>query len=126
MKKVKKSAERKALLKKEVAPPLQVTDNEVNDLREFALEAEQVALLENHNGWRILARDFSLWREELRNKLPYIDPKSKEYNEARILLIVADKLLTITEDYSENRKRYLDLLNRIDNPQENIVLDVDN
>ena len=125
MKKVKKSVVKKALVR-EVAPQIQTTNNEVNDLREFALEAEQVGLLENHNGWKILLRDFSLWREGLLNKLPYIDPKSKEYSEARILLIVADKLLTITQDYAENKKRYLDLLERIDNKKENIVLDVDN
>jgi len=116
----------KKALVREVAPQIQTTNNEVNDLREFALEAEQVGLLENHNGWKILLRDFSLWREGLLNKLPYIDPKSKEYSEARILLIVADKLLTITQDYAENKKRYLDLLERIDNKKENIVLDVDN
>jgi len=125
MRKSKKSAV-KQVSNKEVLPQIQTTNNEVDDLREFALEAEQVGLLENHNGWRILVRDFSLWREGLLNKLPYIDPKSKEYSEARILLIVADKLLKITEDYSENKKRYLDLLERIDNKKENIVLDVDN
>ena len=120
------AAKRKLAPKKEVAPQIQLSGDEVSDLREFALEAEQVGLLENHNGWRILQRDFSLWREGLLNKLPYIDPKTKEFGDARILLIVADKLITITQDYAENKRRYLELLERIDNTKENIVLDVDN
>jgi len=102
------------------------TNNEVDSLREYILEAEQVDLLKRNSGWLIIERDFNQYKDEISSKLAYLDPKSAEFREARILYISADKLLKMFDDYAENRKRALELLNRIDNPKENIILDVDN
>ena len=114
----KKSAVKKRLPEK--------TDNEVDSLREYALEAEQVELMTRHNGWVILEQDLNFYKNGIGEKLPYLDPKSKDFTEARILYIAADKLLKMVIDYAENKKRALELLERIDNPKQNIVLDVDN
>ena len=121
--KEEKLVARKKSVKK--APEVKA-DNEVDSLREYILEAEQVDILRKNNGWAILERDFNQYKNGISEKLPYLDPKSKEFIESRILYIAADKLLKMVEDYAENRKRALELLNRIDNPEENIVLDVDN
>jgi len=113
-------AKRKSAIKKEVAT------NEIDSLREYTLEAEQVELLRQHNGWLILERDLEQYKAEIGEKLPYLNPKSPEFQEARILFIASDKALKMVEDYIENRRRALELLNKIENPKENIVLDVDN
>uniref|UniRef100_A0A6M3LIA2 Uncharacterized protein n=1 Tax=viral metagenome TaxID=1070528 RepID=A0A6M3LIA2_9ZZZZ len=116
-----------AVLKNLAVKPEQVeTNNEVDSLRDYILEAEQVDLLKRQNGWNIIERDFKQYKDEISSKLAYLDPKSKEFSEARILYISADKLLKMFDDYAENRKRAIELLNRIDNPRENIILDVDN
>jgi hypothetical protein len=112
--------------KRKSAVKLTETNNEVDSLREFALEAEQVGLLQKYRGWEILERDLGQYKNEIGSKLPYLDPKSKEFTESRILYIAADKLMKMFEDYAENRKRALELLERIDNPKEHIILDVDN
>jgi len=109
-----------------VKPEQVETNNEVDSLRDYILEAEQVDLLKRQNGWNIIERDFKQYKDEISSKLAYLDPKSKEFSEARILYISADKLLKMFDDYAENRKRAIELLNRIDNPRENIILDVDN
>lgn len=102
------------------------TNNEVDSLRDYILEADQVDLLKQHNGWSIIERDFNQYKDEISSKLAYLDPKSKEFAEARVLYISADKLLKMFDDYAENKKRAVELLNRIDNPDKNIILDVDN
>lgn len=101
-------------------------NNEADSLREYALEAEQVDLLRKQPGWQILERDLDQYLNEIGEKLPYLDTKSKEFREARVLYIASDKLLKMILDYAENRKRALELLEKLDNTKENIVLDVDN
>jgi adenine-specific DNA methylase len=120
MRKVRKSGVRKVL------PKTQEVNNEVDSLREFSLEADAVLLLKKQPGFEFLERDITQYKDEISAKLAYLDPKSREFSEARILFIAGDKLLSLFSDYAENRKRALELLERIDNPSENIVLDVDN
>ncbi len=103
-----------------------VSLNEVDSLREFTLEAEQVEILTKQDGWRILERDIEQYKNEKYLRLAYLDPRSKEFVEARTLYLAGAKLLELVNDYSENRKRALELLERINNTKENIVLDVDN
>lgn len=118
MKKVQKSAAHKTLVKE--------TGNELDTLREYVAEAELVGQLTKQPGWAILEKDLYQYKEEIGSKLAYLDPKSKEFAESRILFLAADKLIMLFNDYAENRKRALELLEKIDNPRENIVLDVDN
>lgn len=118
MKKVRKSAAPKILVSE--------TGNELDTLREYVAEAELVDQLTKQPGWAILEKDLYQYKEEIGLKLAYLDPKSKEFVESRILFLAADKLLNLFGDYAENRNRALELLKRIDNPKENIVLDVDN
>jgi len=118
-------AKRKSAVKKVVVKP-QPTGNEVDSLREYAVEAEQVELLAQNAGWQILERDLNAYRDAIGSKLAYISPLSKEFEEARILFISSDKILQMVSDYSENKKRAMELLDRIDNPDKNIILDVDN
>lgn len=117
MKKARKLAEPKTSVE---------TNNEVDSLREFASEAELVGQLQTQPGWAILERDLTQYKNEISSKLAYLNTKSKEYSEARLLFIASDKLFSLFNDYAENRKRALELLEKIDNTKENIVLDVDN
>lgn len=103
----------------------QPTKTEPDDLREYVAEAEQVDLMARHPGWDILRRDFDIYRNEIGSKIAYLNPKSLEFEEARILYIAIDKLIKSVEDYRENKRRAIELLEKIDNPKENIILDVD-
>ena len=99
---------------------------EPEDLREYVAEAELVDLLTRTEGWGILQRDLEDYREKIGARLPYLNPKTVEFEEARIFYIACDKLLKMVEDYAENKRRAIELLEKIDNPKENIILDVDN
>jgi hypothetical protein len=121
MTKARKSVARKSLVVKPVE-----TNNEVDSLREYASEAELVGQLQKQPGWEIIERDLTQYKNEISSKIAYLDPKSKEFSEARVLFISADKLFSLFNDYAENRKRALELLEKIDNTAENIILDVDN
>ena len=112
--------------KKRRKPKPKVTGDESTDLRVYAAEAELVELLKVTPGWEILERDTEEYKSGLAEKLAYISPKSKDYDDARILYIASDKLIKMVSDYVENRKRALELLERLENPQDNIVFDVDN
>lgn len=113
-------------VRKKSVKKTETVNNEVDSLREYTLEAEQVDLLKTQPGWQILQRDLDQYLNEIGSKLPYLNTKSKEYSEARVLYIASDKLLKMVLDYEENRKRALELLEKLDNTKENIVLDVDN
>lgn len=102
------------------------TGNELDSLREYVEEAEAVDTLTRQVGWGIIERDLHAYKQEIGSKIAYLDPSSKEFNEARILYLAADKLLGLFNDYAENKKRALELLAKIDNQGEHIVLDVDN
>lgn len=112
--------------KKETVSEMSPKDStEVESLREYAAEAEQVELLLVHPGWMIVSENIKAYRKQIGEKIAYLQPETKEFKEARITYIACDKVLKIVEDYIENKKRVLELLAKIDNPQENIILDVD-
>ncbi|KYK26433.1 hypothetical protein AYK26_07505 [Euryarchaeota archaeon SM23-78] len=112
--------------KKVLKPVPQPKPSEPEDLRVYVAEAEQVDLMTRTEGWNIIQRDIEDYRDKIGSRLAYLNPKTLEYEEARINYLAADKLLKMIEDYAENKKRAIELLEKIDNPQENIVLDVDN
>jgi hypothetical protein len=120
----KKSAVKKEIKVVKEIPKIAET-SDVSDLQEYALQAEQVELLKRNNGWLILESDLNHYKREIGEKLPYINPKSQLYEDSRILYIASDKALKMVEDYIENKKRALELLDRLTNP-EVIALDVDN
>ena len=100
--------------------------SEHDELRAFANDAEQVALMTSHRGWEILSSDIEITKKSVGEKLPYLDPKSSHFMEARLSYLVCDKLLKMVEDYAENRKRTVELLDKLDKLQENVPFDVDN
>jgi len=111
---------------KEKVKPINPPSGEMDGLRFYVAEAEKVELMSFTPGWVILERDLTTYKEQISEKLAYLDPDTKEYKDARILYIASDKILKIVNDYAENRRRALELLHKIDNTQDNIVLDVDN
>lgn len=114
---------------KESIEPLEtpkVDKPEPEELRSFVNEAEQVSLMTRHPGWEILRRDIDDTRSKIGNKLAYFNPKTPEFEEARITYLSLDRLIRTIEDYAENRKRVLELLDKLEHPKDNIVLDVDN
>jgi len=102
------------------------TDNKPESLRAYIAEAEQVDLMTRHLGWEILARDILGYKDKLGATLAYMNPASKEFDDARVLYIASDKLLALVEDYKSNKEKAIELLEKIENPETNIVLDVDN
>lgn len=119
---------KKAILRsnEEVVLDAEVQLDEMSDLRFYVAEAEKIELMQMTQGWQILERDLSQYKSQISSKLAYISPKLPEFEESRILFIAADKILSIVNDYAENRKRAIELLKKIDNPQDNIILDMDN
>ena len=97
-----------------------------SDLQEFIVEANQVQNLANHEGWRILERDLLEYREGLVNRIAYLDPSDPKCREARVLFIAVDKIFSLVNDYAENRKNAIDMLNKMENPDLATAMDVDN
>jgi len=95
-------------------------------LRKFVDEADKVKQLTNSAGWDIIRRDCLDYLSQIASRLAYLNPSSKEFYEARVLFIAADKLLNLVEDYEFNRKKCLQLLKDLQNLDNTIVLDVDN
>ena len=77
-------------------------------------------------GWAVIERDVLRYREGIMQKLAYTNPRRLEYEEARILVIAVDKLLALVNDYETNRENAIDMLNKLENPDTMITLDVDN
>ena len=96
------------------------------DLEEFIKEAGEVKFLTQQTGWAILERDLSIYRDGISKKLAYMNPSRPEFNEARILFLAVDKIFDIVNDYQENRDMAIELLNKMENPDLAIALDVDN
>lgn len=113
----KKSAVKEVLEERKLKEP--------EDLKIFVAEADLVDLMTKTEGWQIIQRDFENLRKNIGEKLAYLNPKTPEFSEARITYIAIDKLLKVVLDYADNKRRVLELLEKIDNPQE-IILDVDN
>jgi len=113
---------------KKVVPvkTVEVPQDEMEELRFYVAEAEKVSIMCASPGWEILERDLNQYKSHISEKLAYIDPYSPAYEESRILYIASDKILKMIADYAENKRRALELLYKIDNKQDNIVLDMDN
>jgi len=111
---------------KAVKPVIKQSTTEPEDLRIYTAEAEHVNLMTASEGWAILSRDIAEYKEAIGSRLAYMNPNGKEYEDARIIFMASDKLIKMVEDYAENRRRALELLDKLDNPEENIILDVDN
>ena len=96
-----------------------------NDLEAYIKEASDVKLLTQQGGWAILERDLLQYRDSIINKLAYLDPSKPEFREARILFIAVDKIFSLINDYEANRDRAIELLNKLENPSLNTVMDID-
>ena len=105
---------------------VEAPQDEMHELRFYVAEAEKVDLMKVTPGWEILERDLNEYKKQIGEKLAYLNPASVEYYDAKTLYIASDKILKIVNDYADNRKRAVELLYRLDNKQDNIVLDVDN
>lgn len=105
---------------------LQVKQDSPEDLEAFIREASEVKQLTQHPGWGIIARDLTLYRNGLMDKIVYIDPSKPESREARVLFIAVDKIFALINDYQENRDRAIELLNKLENPDLAVTMDVDN
>lgn len=110
---------------KQVLQTINRPEPKPEDLEEFIREADEVKVLTTMRGWGIIARDLNEYRDGLINKLAYIDPKRPEHEEARILFIAVDKLFAIVNDYQENRDKAIELMNKLQNPELAVALDVD-
>ena len=102
----------------------QETPNQ-SDLESYIKEASEVKLLTQQAGWAILERDLLQYRNSLTNRIAYLDPSKPEHKEARILFIAVDKIFSLINDYEDNRDRAIELLNKLENPSLNTIMDID-
>jgi len=114
--------------RKKIKPKLQIksVNKTPQDLEEFIREAGEVRMMTTTPGWAILQRDLLNYRNTLVSRLAYIDPSRIEHKEMRILFIAIDKLLSLVNDYQENRDIAIELLNKLENPELAVTMDVDN
>jgi len=96
-----------------------------SDLEEFIKEASDVKNLTQTAGWAILERDLRHYQEEVAKKLAYINPSRKEFREAQVLYQAADKIIGMVNDYQENRDIAIQTLQKMDNPDLAVAMDVD-
>ena len=97
-----------------------------DELEDFIREAGEVKTLTQQAGWGILERDLTLYRDEISRRIAYVNPKRPEFDEIRILFLAADKIISMVNDYQENRDRAIELLEKMQNPELAITMDVDN
>jgi len=106
--------------------PRVASNSEEDNLRMFIDEADKVNLFTNQQGWAILSRDLTLYKNQKAEEIPYLDKDSKEFYSACLDFRAIDKLLKLVEDYEVNRQQAIEQLEKISNPKENINLDLDN
>ena len=111
---------------KTVARSPRVASNEEDNLRAFIDEADQVNVFTNQQGWAILSRDLTLYKNQKAEEIPYLDKDSKEFYNACLDFRAIDKLLKLVEDYEVNRQQAIEQLEKMTNTKENIILDLDN
>ena len=99
---------------------------EAPDLEAFIVEANEVRGITNTPGWAILERDFTNYRNTIMSKIAYLDPSKPEQREACILFIAIDKLLSLVNDYQTNRDKAIALINKLENKDLTITMDIDN
>jgi len=98
---------------------------EVQDLEAYIREAGEVKATVSTGGWAILERDLLRIRESIVPKLAYTNPKNTEFYEAQLLYVGIDKLLALIEDYATNRDKAIEHLNKLQNPELAVTMDVD-
>lgn len=96
-----------------------------NDLEAFIKEASEVKQLTQSAGWAILERDLILYRNTVSKRLAYINPNRPEFKEAQILYQAADKIIGMVNDYQENRDIAIETLNKMENPDLAVAMDID-
>ncbi len=97
-----------------------------NELEDFIREANEVKALTQQGGWHILTRDLISLKDGLAKRLAYVSPKRPEHEEARIQFIAIDKLFALIDDYENNRNESIKLLDKLQNPDLAITMDIDN
>ncbi len=97
-----------------------------SDLEDFIREADEVRALTASRGWSIIERDLNEYRNQIISKLAYLDPSKLEHKEARVLFIATDKVLSLVNDYEENRVKAIEMLNKLNNPDLAVTMDIDN
>jgi len=96
------------------------------ELLEFVDEATKVEQLTESEGWSIIKRDIQMYMSELSSRFAYLDPKTQEFLESRILYIASDKLIKMVEDYNVNNMKAKELLLKLATQSNTVVADVDN
>jgi len=96
------------------------------DLEGFIKEASEIKNLTETKGWHILERDLMDYKTRIGQQIAYLNPKSPQFEEARVLYIASDKLLAMVSDYEENRAKAIELLTKLENPNLAVAMDVDN
>ena len=128
-KKTGTSKQRRPVVRKKVSPVQKAVVRDLprnsDDLEGFIREASEVKALTATPGWAILERDLLRYKEEIFNKLAYLSPLRPEFEESRALFIATDKLLSIVNDYEYNRDKAIELLNKLQNPELAVVMDID-
>lgn len=118
---------RKKTQSKEAKQRLLPRGNEqTDDLHTFINEADQVQFMTEQLGWDIIVRDFTNYKKQKSEEIPYLNKDSKEFNEAVIDYRAVDKLFRLIDDYRTNRQKAIEALEKLDNPDKYINLDVDN
>ena len=116
---------------RKVKPELQVKKAPIEtrsprEIEDFIQEANEVRQLTTLRGWGILLRDLNNYRMAVMSKLAYINPNRPEYSEYRMLFLAADKIISMVEDYEVNRDKSIELLNKLQNQDITVTMDVDN
>jgi hypothetical protein len=101
-------------------------DQPDKDLIAFIAEADFVEQMTATQGWEIIKRDLSNLRVQRLSEIPYFDKETIKFRNAVIEVRAIDKLFYLIDDYSFNKKQIIDELNKLNNPKDNVVLDVDN
>jgi hypothetical protein len=56
------------------------------ELEDFIREADSVKFLTSQSGWAIIGRDITLYKNEIANRLAYLNPATKEYTMRRFFI----------------------------------------
>jgi len=97
-----------------------------NDLIAFITEADFVEQMTASQGWEILKRDFTAYRNQKADEIPYLNKNTLKFDDAVLEFRAIDKLFKLIEDYSINKKQCVEQLKKLNNPKDNVILDVDN
>jgi len=66
------------------------------------------------------------YQSGIASRIAYLDPSKPEQREARILFIAVDKVFNLINDYAENKTKAQEMLEKLNNPDTTVTMDVDN